>query len=160
MCTVDRQARRRTPSAELKDHFPSDSSECTNATSGVEEDVHTKKKVGTSGIDEPRKKATSKRVCFSSSPKRKPKPVSSPSKNVSEGTKQQRVSPRQKSKVPLSPLKTGRESGREKKERSRSHSDGTVSFKLFPLYSRWLTNVDGTKDLWCFSTVQLLSTQT
>lgn len=135
VCIVDRQTRRRTPSAKLKDHFPSDSSEHVSATSGVEEDVHTKNKVGTSGIDESRKKATSKCVCFSSSPKRKPEPVSSPSKNVSEGAKQQRTSPRKKSKAPLSALKSGGKGGRAKRDRKRSHSDGTVCFKLFTLYA-------------------------
>ena len=30
---------------------------------------------------------------------------------------------------------------------------------FLPLPAAWLTNVDGMKDLWCSSTIQLLSTQ-
>ena len=123
---IERQRRRRIPSGELKDHFPSDGSEHTS-TSGVEEETHIRKKVQTSSADDLRKKATSKRVCFSTSPKRKPKPLSSPSKNVVLSAKQQRASPRRKSKAPLSPLKSTGEGGRAKQERVRNHSDETVS---------------------------------
>ena len=128
LCTVDRQTRRRIPSGELKDYYPSDGN---STTSGVDEEVHIRKKVGTSGVDDSRKKATSKHVCFSTSPKRKPKPLSSsPSKNVSQGAKQQRTSPRKKSNIPLSPLKSGMEGGGANIERSKSYSDGTVRFNL------------------------------
>ena len=36
---------RRVPSGELIDHFPSDGSEQTTTTSGVEQDIHIRKKV-------------------------------------------------------------------------------------------------------------------
>ena len=102
----------------------------------MEVEVHIRKKVGTSGVDDSKKKATSKHVCFSTSPKRKSKPLSSsPSKNVSQGAKQQRTSPRKKSSVPLSPLKSGGESGGVKRERARSYSDGTVRVSLVTLYA-------------------------
>ena len=137
-CTVDGRTRRRTPSGELKDHFPSDGSEQTTTTSGVEEELHNirKKAVGTSVIDDSRKKPAGKRVCFSTSPGRKPKPLSSsPSKKISLGAKQQRISPKKKSTAPLSPLKSGGEGGRTVRERARSYSDGTVRFNLVILYS-------------------------
>ena len=127
-CTVDRQRRRRTSSSELKDHFASDGSEHTSTTGGVGEEVHIRKKGGNSSVEDSKKKAAGKRVCFSTSPKRKPKPLSSsPSKNLSQGAKLQRTSPRKKSTVPLSPVKSGGEGGRAKRERARSLSDGTVS---------------------------------
>ena len=127
-CTVDRQ-RRRTSSSELKDHFASDGSEHTSTTGGVGEEIHIRKKGGNSSVEDSKKKAAGKRVCFSTSPKRKPKPLSSspPSKNLSQGAKLQRTSPRKKSTVPLSPVKSGGEGGRAKRERARSLSDGTVS---------------------------------
>ena len=134
LCTDDSRARRRTPSGELKDHSSSSSSEHIR---GVEEEVHIRKKVGTSGVGDSRKTAAGKRVCFSTSPKRKSKPLSSssPSKNMSQGAKQQRMSPRKKSAVPLSPLKIGGEGGRTRRERARSYSDGNVRFTLVARYA-------------------------
>ena len=134
--TVDSRARRRTPSGELKDHSSSSASEHIRTTGRVEEEVHIRKKVGTSGVGDSRKTAVGKRVCFSTSPKRKPKPLSSsPSKNLSQGGKQQRMSPRKKSAVPLSPLKIGGEGGRTRRERARSYSDGNVRFNLVARYA-------------------------
>ena len=55
LCIVDGQTRR-VPSGELKDHFPSDGCEQTTTTSGVEEEIHIRKKVvGTSIINDSRK---------------------------------------------------------------------------------------------------------
>ena len=136
LCIVDGQIRRRTPSGELKDHFPSDSSEHTTTTSGVEQEIHIRKKmVGTSIIDNSRKKPAGKHVRFSTSPKRKPKPLSlSPSKRLSQSSKQQRTSPKKKPTISLSPLKCGGESGRTMRERAGSYSDGTVRFNLIVVY--------------------------
>ena len=122
------------PSGELKDHFPSNGSE---QTTGVEEELHIRKKaVGTSIIDDCRKKPAGKRVCFSTSPRRKPKPLSSsPSKKISQGAKQQRISPKKKSTAPLPPLKSGGEGERTVRERARSYSDGTVRFNLVIRYT-------------------------
>ena len=73
-CIVDGRSGRRVPSSELKDHFPSDGCEHTTTTSGVEQEIHIRKKVvGTSVIDNSRKKPAVKGVCFSTSPRRKPK---------------------------------------------------------------------------------------
>jgi hypothetical protein len=102
----------------------------------VEEELHIRKKVvGTSVIDDSRKKPAGKRVCFSTSPRRRVKPLSSsPSKRSSQGAKQQRTSPKKKSTAPLSPLKSGGEGGRTVRERARSYSDGTVRFNLVVVY--------------------------
>ena len=106
------------PSSELKDHFPSDGGEQTTTTNGVEEEIHIRKKVvRTSVINDSRKKPAGKCVCFSTSPRRKPKPLSlSPSKKIPQGAKQQRTSPKKKSTVHLSPLKSGGEGGRTVRE--------------------------------------------
>ena len=136
LCIVDGQTRR-VPSGELKDHFPSDGSEQTTTTSGVEEEIHIRKKVvGTSIINDSRKKPVGKRICFSTGPRRKPKPLSlSPSKRLSQSAKQQRTSPKKKSTVSLSPLKSEGEGGRTVRERAGSYSDGTVRFNLVIAYT-------------------------
>ena len=46
---------------------------------------------------------------------------------------------------------------------AKARAEGTgfdPSVAALDFSSSWLTNVDGMKDLWCSSTVQLLSTQT
>ena len=94
-----------------------------------------KKMVGTSIIDNSRKKPAGKHVCFSTSPRRKPKPLSlSPSKRLSQSAKQQRTSPKKKSTVHLSPLKSGGEGGRTVRERAGSYSNGIVRFNLVIVY--------------------------
>ena len=106
-----KKARSRTPSGELKDHF-------------LSAPVSRTVSVGDEG--NVRQKVMNKHVCFSMSPKKKPKPFSSPSKIGVRSSKQQRASPKKKLRTPLSPLKNG-ERQRAKQETIGNPKDGLVS---------------------------------
>lgn len=111
----EKQTITRTSSGELKDHF---SSEPIEHASSVDAECNSKKKVA------------SKSVHFSTSPKRKPKSVSSPLKNGDvRSIKQQRTSPRKRSKHLYSPLKGG-DIQSTKQHGHENHCDEIVSISM------------------------------
>lgn len=107
-----KKTRSRTPSGELKDHFPP---------------VPAGRTVNVGDEGSNKQRTMNKRVCFSMSPKKKPRPLPSPSKSSGQSAKQQRGSPKKKPRAPLSPVKNG-ERQRAKQEITESHKDGLVSY--------------------------------